>query len=248
MPVYLESGFGNSTINTNDQDIDDAYITLSYATNLARHASWGMHQDLVSNAATSPLSVIAYALLIALGIPAVKAVWLLTLTLCIVTSRCLWILHNAISPRRTQWHPALTISVLATNPLLISTLGLETFLYATVFLLSVACFVSEQHLASSVTAGLLVLARPEGLIPASFLLIAILRGEDPRRFRTLLAGLALPCAWYFFSWTQLGSLVPETLMIKKAQASWGNYDFSNGLKLYFKRFPVATCFSLFPLL
>ena len=47
-----------------DRYIDDAYITLSYATTLAKSGIWGMAPDLTSNAATSPLNVILLAAII----------------------------------------------------------------------------------------------------------------------------------------------------------------------------------------
>ena len=41
--------------------IDDAYITLSYARNVAEHLHWGMIPTEESNTATSPLNVILLA-------------------------------------------------------------------------------------------------------------------------------------------------------------------------------------------
>ena len=42
--------------------IDDAYITLSYARNVAEHLHWGMIPTEESNTATSPLNVLLLAL------------------------------------------------------------------------------------------------------------------------------------------------------------------------------------------
>jgi hypothetical protein len=39
--------------------LDDVYITLSYARNLAEHFHWGIVSGQVSNTATSPLNVMA---------------------------------------------------------------------------------------------------------------------------------------------------------------------------------------------
>ena len=41
--------------------IDDAYITLSYAKNLAFHGHWGLIEDGTANTATSPLNVLVLA-------------------------------------------------------------------------------------------------------------------------------------------------------------------------------------------
>src|SRR2546428_1186367 len=42
--------------------IDDAYIALTYARNLAFHHHWGLIQHTISNTATSPLNVIVLGL------------------------------------------------------------------------------------------------------------------------------------------------------------------------------------------
>src|SRR6476619_1504840 len=42
--------------------VDDAYITLSYARNVAEHLHWGMIPTEESNTATSPLNVMLLAL------------------------------------------------------------------------------------------------------------------------------------------------------------------------------------------
>lgn len=41
---------------------DDAYITLTYARNLAVHGEWGIIPDAAANSATSPLNVLLLAL------------------------------------------------------------------------------------------------------------------------------------------------------------------------------------------
>ena len=41
-----------------DTYVDDAYITLQYARNLAEHGTWGFFPDRATNTATSPLNVV----------------------------------------------------------------------------------------------------------------------------------------------------------------------------------------------
>src|SRR5687768_12656327 len=45
-----------------DALIDDAFITLVYARNLAEHGQWGFFKDEAANAVTSPLNVMLLAL------------------------------------------------------------------------------------------------------------------------------------------------------------------------------------------
>jgi hypothetical protein len=53
--------------------------------------------------------------------------------------------------------------------------------------------------------------------------------------------------WYLFSWTVLGSAVPDTLIIKTLQRSWGPWDFTNGPLVYWRHFPAATALSFLPM-
>src|SRR3954466_8147400 len=64
--------------------VDDAYITLSYARNVAEHLHWGMIPAEESNTATSPLNVILLA--IATWITAVTGALRPVLALGIVTA------------------------------------------------------------------------------------------------------------------------------------------------------------------
>ena len=51
--------------------------------------------------------------------------------------------------------------------------------------------------------------------------------------------------WHLFSWVALGSLVPDTLLIKRGQEAWGGVSFPTGLAAYYlRRFPAATVTSL----
>src|SRR5262249_42189382 len=51
-------GFARTTL------IDDAYITLDYARNLAFHLHWGLIQAVTANTATSPLHVLLLGVLV----------------------------------------------------------------------------------------------------------------------------------------------------------------------------------------
>jgi hypothetical protein len=55
--------------------------------------------------------------------------------------------------------------------------------------------------------------------------------------------------WHLFSWLYLGSFLPDTLLIKMGQGTWGGVSFSTGLVDYYvRRFPAATLssFALLP--
>src|SRR2546423_14613367 len=63
--VALVAGAGLATaalfLLVRDSLVDDAYITLSYAKNLAQHLHWGLIPHEVATSATSPLNVVLLA-------------------------------------------------------------------------------------------------------------------------------------------------------------------------------------------
>lgn len=214
--------------------IDDAYITLQYARNLAEHLTWGSFPDRTTNTATSPLNVILLALAVRLPGSAIQAVALLnavelTLLLAVllrISRRLLGGPHFGI----------FAFVALATNPLLVSGIGLEGYLYALLMLAAIDRFLAERWGPVAVALALLTLTRPEGV-----LLFAILAALMPVPRRTLgrvvlTYGLVV-LPWYLFSWVHLGSVVPDTLLIKTGQQPWeGTTTFGNGPALYLRRF------------
>jgi hypothetical protein len=229
------------------RSIDDAYITLSYARSVAENQVWGMHPQLLSNSATSPLGVLTLAALIALRIPPEAAIWVLNLFLSGLALWSLGVLHSSLHPRAAWYAPTLTLLLLVTNPLLVSTLGLETYLSITLFLAAIALIVRGKLTGAAVVSSLLVLTRPDGLIPEAILLAEITRRGGSGRLWRLLIALLLPSLWFLWSWLVLGSLLPDTILIKKFQASWGSFDYLRGPLLYLRRYGPATMLALLPL-
>ena len=61
----------------------------------------------------------------------------------------------------------------------------------------------------------------------------------------MLAFMLVAGPWFVFSWSVLGSAVPDTLIIKTLQKPWaGKYDFTNGALYYQQVYPAATILSL----
>ena len=227
-----------------DTYIDDAYITLQYARNLAEHFTWGFLPDRTSNTATSPLNVLLLAgfdrLLPGATVDAVPwltaAVWTLTLAVLLRLSRRL-----VGGP-----HFGLIAFVgLVTNPLLLSAIGLEGYLFALLLLACLLCFVEGRPLLLGVALGLLTLTRPDGLLLA-VLLVALLPVGAAGRLKAGAACLLTAAPWVLFSWVHLGSAVPDTLIIKLKATAWGATTFADGLDLYRTRYPAATVASLWP--
>jgi hypothetical protein len=107
--------------------LDDSMITLSYARTLAEHGQWGMVAGLPSNSATSVLNVLLLAAIVAvIGHPVVAVGILLMVTMAAVAWWATFIAEDARLPIRA--FPAAIVGLLLVNPILVSTIGLETYL------------------------------------------------------------------------------------------------------------------------
>jgi hypothetical protein len=226
--------------------IDDAFITFCYVRTLRGSLTWGFYAGHPTNTATSPLNVIILAVVdLFTGSPLDAAVWtaLIGLTLSAV-------MLVRISARlfETEVFGYLAALALAANPLLISTLGLEGVLVATLLVAAIYCYVFERWYWAAVVLGLQALARPEGVL--YFLVFAAFVPTHRLRLRCAAIFSVCVAPWYLFSWVFLGSFFPDTLLLK-ARDPWPVGDFFSGLGgCYLRVYPVATLlsFALAPLL
>ncbi|RZQ65474.1 hypothetical protein EWH70_05305 [Amycolatopsis suaedae] len=226
--------------------VDDTYITLSYARNLALHGHWGLVADSVSNTATSPLNVLALGALTFLVRDAVVAAGIL-FVLCQVG---MYLALRRIGDRTglPGWFAGLTVAALLVNPLLISSIGLEVALGATGLAWLLVLAGERRPLAFGCVAGAVALVRLDLLVFVAVIFVA------RKRFwadagRSVLGAALVTGPWFLFSWVTLGGLVPDTLVIKTLQGAkraWNEWTFGNGLLMYWEAFPAATALSLAP--
>jgi hypothetical protein len=211
--------------------VDDAYITLSYARNVAEHLHWGMIPAEESNTATSPLNVILLA--IATWITAATGALrpMLGLGICIAVLSGAMAVWAAQIARRLDVSSVWSLTVVAVvfaNPFVNSAFGLEVVPIAAFLTGLTAQAVHGRRIAFGVLAGLLVLTRPDlGIVVAAvYLATPALR----RRFWVApLTALAVAVPWWAFSWYHFGSAIPTTLVIKTLQKSFGEANFGNWL-------------------
>ncbi|WP_037345135.1 hypothetical protein [Sciscionella sediminilitoris] len=223
--------------------IDDTYITLSYARNIAFHGHWGLIQDSVANSATSPLNVLLLAALTFVfrnAVVAAGALFVITQVTLALALRAAG--RHAGLPERFA---PLAILLLTVNPLMLSSLGMEVSLGAAVLAWALVFVLRHKPLALGATLGLLSLIRLDLLVLGAVLVLV-----RPRFWRglgrTVLATIVVALPWYLLSWFLLGSAVPDTLIIKTMQGTWGKWGFGNGPLLYLQAFPKATVLSFLP--
>ncbi|MDQ3760640.1 MAG: hypothetical protein M3460_02780 [Actinomycetota bacterium] len=224
--------------------IDDAYITLDYARNVAFRLHWGVIEQQTSNTATSPLNVWLLAGVTALVRRPVVAVGVVLMAAAAATS--VWSARTARQTGLSGLLPVLTVAGLLANPLLASTIGLETFIAASLIVGLGYYAVMGRPVAAGVISGLLVLTRPDLVV---FSVIAVLGVAALRRRAVLTTGIAVLVAlpWHLVSWLLLGSALPDTFLLKTQGEKWGEiYDVGNGWQLYGQAYPTATVLAAGP--
>lgn len=240
IPLLILAGMLLYFFRFNAALIDDAYITLQFARNLAFHGTWGLLPGMTVNTATSPLNVIVLALagLCFRNLPVAALV--------LTSLEALFILLILLSlSRKILGHPFagwLAASGLIFNPLLNSTIGLESYLFITIFLAALHCLAHQRWKSLGLALGLLTLTRMEAVLAVPLFLAF---APDWRARRQIALFYLVPLLpWLAFSWICLGGLVPDTLLIKSHQGSWGGYLFANGPRLYYTEWRGATIWSL----
>jgi hypothetical protein len=223
--------------------IDDAYITLSYATTLARFGVWGMKPDLTSNAATSPLNVLLLAALIKVVRNPLAALFLFNGALGVAIYSSLR--YFSLRLFGGELFGLLATALLLTNPLLTSTQGLESYLLIALVLLACRLWDREVWPMLGCVLGLLFLTRPDALaVSVVFVAMLCLRRQWRQALQVLGCFLLPVVPWLLFSWVHLSSLVPDTLFLKRTQASWNGYSFLQGPLLYWQKCPMAMLLSV----
>jgi hypothetical protein len=228
-------------IYAKDRLIDDAYIYLSYARTLSQHGQWGMVDSLPSNTATSSLWVLVLA----------AGAWLFGNA--VLASGVAFVACNAFlawglryiaqAAGLPPWIPWFGWGLLLVNPLLISSAGMESLLALTLLVWLVVCAQRRRGVWLGLLLAALFMTRPELLLVG--LVMAVIIGTPLKRLFVSVAVCTLALTpWLAVSWLFLGSVFPDTLLIKRQQGSWGEWDFGNGLLLYFDRFPVPTTLAL----
>lgn len=218
---------------------DDAFITLRYVKTLLETGTWGFLPGYVTNAVTSPLNIFLLALAsLFLGATVNAVIWpsaiILALTIFILVQLSIKLFEDPI-------FGYLAAGAFAFNPLVISTLGLESILFAGLYISAAYLYLTQKWQLLAITLGLITLTRFDGIL---FFIVTLLL-VPTIKLRVKFTAIYLMCTipWYLFSWVYLGSLFPDTLFIKTAQRAWQHWDFFNGLDLYFRVYEWETILS-----
>jgi hypothetical protein len=215
--------------------IDDSYITLSYARNLAEHGHWGLISSETANSATSPLNVFLLAgsmrVVSLFGGGPLVALGLLTLVLGGLLGW--WLAQSATRLGTSRLWAAVGLALVFANPFVLSSLGLEVVLLSSLMAGLVAAGLQGRPVGFGVLSGLAVLARLDMII---FVLAVALLAPLVRRRLLLAAAVATAVSlpWFAWSWWVLGSVIPDTFVIKTLQRSFRGSVYLSGLWTHYK--------------
>ncbi|MCP2255558.1 hypothetical protein LY13_004336 [Prauserella aidingensis] len=230
---------------------DDAYITLTYARNLAEYGQWGLIPDVTSNSATSPLNVLLLALgivitglfgdpqpIVALGFVTVGA-----------TAALGWAWARMSARLRFPTSVALLgVAVVVVNPFVLSAIGLEVLLVPAALAGFAAATVERRPVWFGVLAGLTVLVRLDLVVfVVVVFVVATARAVGRRWWQAPVAMVVVALPWYVFSWVVFGSAVPDTLVIKQSQDGlFDPWTYASGIGMYLDGATVAVLLAVVP--
>lgn len=213
--------------------IDDAFIYLDYARSLAFHGTWGLLPGHVANTATSPLYVVVLAALTAVVRDPVAALGVLVVVNGPALLAGLTRLAGATGLGGVFGWLAWALTML--SPLVLSSTGMEVVVGLTLLSWCAAFAAEGRPTAFAVTAGALVLLRPDLGIFALVLFIAC-RQLRIRWRHVLAVGALIVVPPLLASWVLLGSVVSDTLIIKQAQTF---NSFAAGYQRWGRLYPGA---------
>lgn len=218
--------------------IDDAFITLTYVKTLLTSGTWGFFPGYITNTATSPFNVLLLSFFGIFVGPTVKAQILLALLSYLVIIKSL--INISMHLFNKEIYGYLGAVGFISNPLILSTIGLESILFAALMLVAINCYLTKKWNWLAVVLGLLTITRLEAIL---FFAVFFIFTPTQLKIRILGIYLLAIAPWYIFSWIYLGSIIPDTFFIKVAQNSWDQWNFFKGIPIYLRIYPYETFFS-----
>ena len=197
--------------------VDDGYIFVRVAHNLAHGVGWSFNPHLPVNAMTSVLWTLILVPVAWQGSlpPAVPCA---LFSLCVLAMGLLMArLWAGPTGRFGVWLVALCTAC----PTLWDSVGLETALEAALVIWAISAYTAQRDWLAGVALGLAVLGRPDAGLLGVLLFAHGLIAERRFKWRLPMASLALVLPWCVYAYCSFGSILPVTLHAKAVQSSLG---------------------------
>lgn len=192
---------------------DDAYITLRYAERIAAGQGFVFNPGEHVLGTTTPLFALLLAGLARLGLPVEDS----AVAIGIASDAIAVVVVSAIGARFLQGRGVVfaALSYALLSPLVSHAVsGMETPLYTLLILGSVLTYSIGRMGSAGVLVGLVILARPDGLLLALVLFIHALASRCRGLWRTVAAAAAIVAPWIVFSVAYFGSPLPQSVVAK----------------------------------
>jgi hypothetical protein len=211
--------------------LDDAWIHLTYARNLAEHGQWAFQLGQRSAGSTAPLWTVLLAIGFLFNLAPYVWTYLLGWVVLTLLGVCAEKIARQLVPSyksRLPW--AALFFVFAWHLTWSAVSGMETLLHALIILVVLGTLMTNSHryLAMGVLSGLSIWVRPDGLTLLGPILFVGLLSETSWRSRaeavsrTLLGFGSLFFPYLLFNMAFSGNPMPNTFYAKQAeyQAYW----------------------------
>jgi hypothetical protein len=223
--------------------LDDAWIHLTYARNLAEHGEWAFRLGERSAGSTSPLwtALLSMGFLIGLGpyLWTYLVGWIVLTLLAVCAEK---IARALVASYKTRIPWVGLFFVFAWHLTWSAVSGMETLLHALIILTVLGALISgsRRYLTLGVLTGLSVWVRPDGLtLLGPIIFVALLsektwyrRGEAI--WKTLIGFGSLVLPYVFFNLALSGNAMPNTFYAKRAEYGlfWLSKSFPERLSDY----------------
>lgn len=197
--------------------LDDGYIHLTFARNFADGLGFAFNPGEHSLGFSSPLWVLLLALADAMGLDGENSARWLAAVFFGGAAALVLLTVLASMPRKT-FSPAFAAAAaagfaLCGNLLWLAGSGMETMLYLALGLTAILLLAgpSPRPIAGGIALGLVVLARPNGLLLGIILIGALLAARKLKPALTAAASAAvLSLPWFVYSFASTGFILPPT--------------------------------------
>lgn len=223
--------------------LDDAWIHLTYARNLADHGEWAFRLGQRSAGSTSPL----WTFLLSIGflIDLAPYIWTYLLGWAVLTALAVYaenVARKLVTSYRSKFPWVGLFFVFAWHLTWSAVSGMETLLHGLIILVVLGSLISgsRRYIALGVLAGLSLWVRPDGLTLLGPLLFAGLLSEKSwyaraEAFWKILLGFgALFFPYLLFNLALSGNPLPNTFYAKQAEYEvfWFSKTFAERLSDY----------------
>ena len=199
--------------------IDDAYITVHYAQNLAAGHGWVWNEGSApTDGTTAPLWTVVLSVVLWLHLPLVESALMLN-AICYAAFAALACL---LASRVGGWVSAgiCLLGMIAFSNILPSCAGMETTLYLVLLVGSFLLWHARRYGPALLVAGLLPLVRGDGALLLAVLGIeAIIERRVRDLWPTALLALIPIASWEVFSIWEFHSLLPNSFLAKHATSA-----------------------------